>query len=78
MGVILDGKRIAREGMKVLAAGEEVGWVTSGTRAPTVDKPIALAYVRADLAAEGTVLTFDVRGREATGTVIKGPFYTRD
>jgi aminomethyltransferase len=77
-GVVMDDSRIAREGMRVLSGGEDVGWVTSGTRAPTVDRGICLCYVRKGLGAPGTQLTFDVRGREATGTVVKGPFYRRD
>jgi aminomethyltransferase len=78
VGVVMDDSRIAREGMRVLHEGEEVGWVTSGTRAPTVDRGVCLCYVRRGLGAPGTQLTFDVRGREATGTVVKGPFYRRE
>jgi aminomethyltransferase len=77
-GVVMDGKRIAREGMKVLLDGREVGWVTSGTRSPSLGKGVALCYVERGLGKPGTQLTFDVRGREATGTVVKGPFYKRD
>ncbi|TNE92902.1 MAG: glycine cleavage system aminomethyltransferase GcvT [Deltaproteobacteria bacterium] len=76
-GLVIEGKRIAREGMSIVHEGEVVGHVTSGTRSPSLGIGIALAYVRSDLARIGTELTIDVRGREATARVVKGPFYTR-
>lgn len=78
VGVVLDGKRIVREGMPVLVDGETVGKVTSGTRSPTLGSGICLAYVRRDMVRPGTVLSFDVRGRTASGKVVRGPFYRRD
>ena len=76
-GLLLDGKRIAREGMAVLSDGEPVGRVTSGTRAPSVDRSIALAYVERPHGRPGTRLTVDVRGRSADAVVVDGPFYRR-
>ena len=75
--VTIDGPRIVRDGMKVLRDGEEVGVVTSGTRSPSLDVGIALAYVPKAMSAPGTSLTFDVRGRTETGTVVKDAFYQR-
>ncbi|MBW1877861.1 MAG: glycine cleavage system aminomethyltransferase GcvT, partial [Deltaproteobacteria bacterium] len=77
VGIVLEGKRIARDGMDVLHEGKVVGKVTSGTRSPSLGKGICLAYVRRDLARPGTRLVVDVRGREASGEVIRGPFYIR-
>ena len=77
-GMVIEGGRIAREGMNVLHGGEIVGRITSGTRAPTVEKSVALCYVRNDLAKPGTRLTVDVRGKEAVGEVVAGSFYKRD
>lgn len=74
--IVLEGKRIAREGMPVVHEEEEVGWVTSGTRSPSLEQSICLAYVRPDLAAPGTSLTIQIRKNQATGTVVKGRFYT--
>jgi aminomethyltransferase len=76
-GLVIDGTRIAREGMRVLHDGAEVGYVTSGTRAPSVEKSVALAYVRSDLAKPGTRLVVDVRGKEAVADVVAGPFYKK-
>ena len=60
--------------MRVLMNGEDVGWVTSGTRSPSVERSILLAYVHQQYAEAGTQLTVDVRGREATAVVVEGPF----
>ncbi len=76
VAIVMEGKRIAREGMAVLHGGEIVGRVTSGTLGPSVARPIALAYVRRDLTDVGTALTIDVRGRHSTGVVHDGPFHT--
>ena len=77
-GLVLEGKRIAREGMAVRSEdGEEVGRVTSGTKSPTLGTGIALAYLQRGLGKPGTRLIIDVRGREASAVVHKGPFYKR-
>lgn len=78
VGVKLEGKRIVREGMDVLVNGVVVGTVTSGTRSPTLQVGICLAYVQREFVKPGTNLDFDVRGRTASGTVVKGSFYKRD
>ena len=74
VGLVMEGKRIAREGMAVSIGGTVVGEVTSGTLGPSVGKPVALAYVNASHKAPGTRLTVDVRGREAHGVVVEGSF----
>lgn len=77
-GMVIHGKRIARDGMSVLHDGEVVGHITSGTRSPSLGIGICLAYVRRDLCRPGTRLIIDVRGREAEAEVVKGSFYKRD
>ncbi|MBX2803822.1 MAG: glycine cleavage system aminomethyltransferase GcvT [Myxococcales bacterium] len=74
VGLVMEGKRIARDGMAVLVDGQPVGRVTSGTLGPSVGRPVALAYVARAHSAVGTRLTVDVRGREATGVVVEGSF----
>ena len=55
-------------------AGEVVGRVTSGTMSPTLQKPIGMAYVPADMAQEGGHLWVDIRGKALKGVVVKLPF----
>ncbi len=51
--------------------------MTSGTLSPTLGKSIALAYVDAAHAAEGTALAVDLKGTALAATVVKTPFYKR-
>ena len=75
VGLEIDGRRIARDGAKVLADNQEVGFVTSGTHSPTFDKAIAMAFVDAARTAVGTALAVDVRGKPSPAKVVKLPFY---
>ncbi len=70
-------KRIARPHQAILADGEVIGEVTSGTRSPSLGTNIALGYVARGHGRPGTRLQVDVRGRIAEATVVKPPFYTR-
>lgn len=77
VGLRVEGRRVPRDGCRVLHAGEEVGTVTSGTFSPTLDRPIAMALVRRDLAREGESLEIDLRGRAVQVAVDGLPFYSR-
>lgn len=77
VSLVIEGKRIPRQGMAVQRAGETVGVVTSGTLSPTLGHGIALAYVRRELGEPGTPLEVDVRGKPAAAVVHRGPFYKR-
>jgi aminomethyltransferase len=76
VGLVLEGKRAAREGAPVLA-GREIGKVTSGSFAPTLQKSIAMAYVEPAHTAPGTRLQVDIRGDKVSAQVVKLPFYQR-
>ncbi len=79
VGLELAGKRVPREGFSVInpANQQAVGHVTSGTFSPTFEKPLAMAYVESSVAAPGTPLLVDIRGRAETAVVVKLPFYRR-
>ena len=68
---------IARHGYAVLKDGAAVGTVTSGTQTPFLKKAIAMAYLPPALAAPGTQVDVDVRGRASAATVVPLPFYKR-
>ena len=51
--------------------------MTSGTFAPTLGQSLAMALVDPSVAAAGTRLAVDVRGREDAAEVVPLPFYTR-
>jgi aminomethyltransferase len=75
VGLRVEGRRPVREGQAVLAgAGEAVGEISSACYGPSVEGPIAMAYVRQDCAGPGTRLEVDVRGRRVPVTVTTLPF----
>jgi aminomethyltransferase len=57
------------------AEGKVVGKVTSGTQSPSLQKPIGMAYVPSHMAAEGSDIWIDIRGKALKGRVVKLPFY---
>jgi aminomethyltransferase len=78
VGLELEGKRIARQGTPIVLDGKTVGEVTSGTLSPTLGKSIAMGYVDAAHAAEGTQLAADLKGTMNPAKVVKLPFYRRN
>ena len=54
--------------------GQHIGQVTSGLLAPTLNQPIALAYVQPDYAAPGTEIFAIVRGKPVPMVVAPTPF----
>lgn len=54
--------------------GDPVGRVTSGSFGPTIDAPVAMGYLPASMAAEGTRVFAEVRGSRLPATVTALPF----
>ncbi|MEQ6437096.1 glycine cleavage system aminomethyltransferase GcvT [Comamonas sp. w2-DMI] len=54
--------------------GQHIGHITSGLLSPTLDKPVALAYVQPDYAAVGTQVFAMVRGKPVPMQVTATPF----
>ena len=85
VGLTLQSRRVPRHGYAVLSDGRPAGVVTSGAPSPTLGVPIAMAYVRPDVAVittdpskAGTAdLAVDVRGRAEPATLVELPFYRR-
>ncbi|HEX4366526.1 MAG TPA: glycine cleavage system aminomethyltransferase GcvT [Rhodopila sp.] len=75
VGIRPDGRAPARALTTIMAEdGTEAGTVTSGGFGPSVNGPIAMGYVRRDLAADGTRLNLIVRGKSIPATVVPLPF----
>jgi aminomethyltransferase len=74
---LIEGQGIPREGNPVLAGGEAVGTVSSGTFSPSLEVGAGMAYVRADLAAPGTEVEIDVRGKHRPARIGSKPLYKR-
>jgi aminomethyltransferase len=75
VGIRPDGRAPARALTDIVADdGTAAGTVTSGGFSPTLTAPIAMGYVRKDLAAEGTPLHLIVRGKPLPARVVPLPF----
>ena len=74
VGFLVEGRQPVREGAAIFAGETEIGVMTSGGFAPSVDAPIAMGYVPIGFAAPGTSLSADVRGKRIPVTVTAMPF----
>jgi aminomethyltransferase len=74
VGLRPDGRAPMREGTALFHDGQPVGHVTSGGFGPSIDAPVAMGYVPANLSAPGTALTGEVRGKHLPVTVTELPF----
>ncbi len=77
VGLELEGRRPAREGCPVLVDQMHIGELTSGTLSPTLEKPIAMAYLSPEFSTVGTKVEVDIRGKTHAATVVALPFYQR-
>ncbi len=77
VGLVLEGRGIARHGYPVLSGERRTGIVTSGTQSPTLRVPIAMAYVAPGDAEPGTVVDVEIRGARIAARVVALPFYRR-
>ena len=77
VGLRPEGRAPMREGVALFAAetgGAPIGQITSGGFGPTVGGPVAMGYVPTDMAAPGTTLYGDLRGKRQPVTVTALPF----
>ncbi len=76
VGLKPEGRAPMREGTQVFAAaegGEPIGAITSGGFGPSIEGPMAMAYLPADL-REGATVYGDVRGKRLPATIVPMPF----
>lgn len=75
VGVAPDGRAPARAHTEVVDAdGQPIGEITSGGFGPSVNGPIAMGYIRASHAAEGTAVRLMVRGTPRDARIARLPF----
>ena len=77
VGLRPEGRAPMREGTSLFATeegGEAIGKVTSGAFGPTIEAPMSMGYVPGDLAASGTTVYGEVRGKRMAATVTALPF----
>ena len=75
VGLVGQERAPVREGTPIVSAeGTALGKVTSGTLGPTVNQPVAMAYLPASHAAAGTEVFAEVRGKRLPMRVSAMPF----
>lgn len=75
VGFEMVDKGIPRHGYKIQSTeGDEIGYVTSGTQSPSLEKAIGMGYVRKDLAVVGTEINIMIRDKAIKAKVVKMPF----
>ncbi len=77
VGFEMVGRGIARTGYPILKDGEKVGYVTTGSFAPTLDKNLGMGFVKTALTELDTEFDVEIRGRGVKAKVCKMPFYKR-
>lgn len=76
VGLRPEGRAPMREGTEVFAGpegGQPIGTITSGGFGPSIEAPMAMAYLPADL-NEGTVVYGEVRGKRLPAVIAPMPF----
>jgi aminomethyltransferase len=77
VGLVVEGRGIARHGYPVFVGDRRTGVVTSGTQSPTLGVPIAMAYVTPGDAEPGTMVDIEIRDARVPARVVPLPFYRR-
>lgn len=65
---------VPRQGYSIWHDGKEVGEVTSGAFAPSLEKDIGMGYVPAELASASTEVEVEIRGKLKRARIVKGRF----
>lgn len=74
VGLLPEGKAIAREGAEIAIGGKIIGKVTSGGFAPTLGRAVAMGYVDKAQSANGTKVDLMVRGKPVPAEIVPMPF----
>jgi aminomethyltransferase len=75
VALVSEQKAYPRKGYDLTYQGNKIGYVTSGTISPMLNKPIALGYVDKQYAKEDETINFLIRGKEIPAKIVKLPFY---
>ncbi len=77
VGLEMIERGIARSHYPIQKDGQDVGFVTSGSYSPTLNKNIALGLIQSDLAVLGEEMDVMIRNKPVKAKVIPTPFYKR-
>jgi aminomethyltransferase len=77
VGVAMEGSRIPRQGCALRRDGDEIGEVTSGMYAPTLEGAYALALVRRGIGRPDDPIEVMIRDQGFPARIVDKPFYRR-
>ena len=63
VGFVMDGKRIPRHGYRVYKEDDDIGFVTTGYKSPTLGEYIGLAMVNIEHSSIGEEISIEIRGK---------------
>jgi aminomethyltransferase len=72
---VLKGKGFPRKGYEIQKNNKKIGFVTSGTFSPSLEKGIGLGYVSVEQSKKGEELDIIIRSKAEKAEIIKPPFY---
>lgn len=80
IGIVSEDRRsVPRQGYRLLRSGVEAGVITSGSYAPSLERPVAMAYLHGEGGElqVGDRLEVEIRNRPVAVRIARLPFYRR-
>lgn len=74
VGIEITGRGIPRHGYEIYHDDKMIGYITSGTQSPSLQKPIAMGYVKIEFSKPGTEVFVKIRDKMVDAKVVKMPF----
>lgn len=78
VGLDMIDRGIPREDYPVEKGGQEIGFITSGSFSPTLNKNLGLALIKSEEAKIGNTVDILIRKRPCKAVIVKTPFYKRE
>jgi len=75
VGFALQERAFPRHNYKIFKGDREIGFVTSGTFSPMLEKGIGMGYVEAGCADIGSEIAVEIRNSKVPAIVVETPFY---
>ncbi|HEY5534775.1 MAG TPA: glycine cleavage system aminomethyltransferase GcvT [Ignavibacteria bacterium] len=74
VGFIVEDRMVARHGQEVYSGDKKIGFVTSGSPSPMLNKNIGLAYIDEGFNKIGNEIEIAIRDKKIKSKIVKTPF----
>ncbi len=68
-------KGIPRPSYDIIVEDEVVGYVTSGTISPSLNKGIGIGYIKTNYVDKDNLISIGIRKKNKKAKLVKAPFY---